>query len=261
MTDLTPEEQKEYNDFIKASVEDGSYFKDALDWYLLRCVQPVCERTMLFFIAIVTGFISYVLIIAIINALPIRQQVPIVVRAKDQSRYFPVIKKLKDSDQLKNIDEAVAKYLLTGYIQKRESYDFRKSDIQALNNRLNYIKNNSSAQEYAQFQSFLNKDTNPESPLTYFGKDFQRLVDIDSVKFSTKSDDASSEQNNYLVFEEVPVNAQISYTLTTKINSVTTSTQKYLAKISFKFSGVATERKPNSKLDFIVTSYKIYKVK
>ena len=263
MTDLTPEEQQEYNEFIKESVADGSYFKDARDWYLLRYVQPICERTILFFIAAITGFISYALVIIIINALPIKQQVAVIVRPKDQSLYFPVIKKLKDSVDIQNIDEAVAKYLLTEYIKKREGYDFRKSSIENLNNQLNYIRNNSSAQEYRYFQGFLNKD-NPDSPILYFGKDFQRLVDVEKVTFTQKVIDNLYDQAKYFVASETPANAEIRYTVITKINSMTTATQKLLVKISFKFSGVNTakgENLKNSNLEFVVTSYKTYKIK
>ena len=129
MDALTPEEKQEYNEFIKASVADGSYFKDARDWYIFRYVQPICERTMLFFITIITGFIAYILMATIIDSLPIKQEVAITVRPKDQSVYFPVIKSLNDSVDLKNVDEAVSKYLLSDYIKKREAFNFRKTNI------------------------------------------------------------------------------------------------------------------------------------
>ena len=164
MSDLTPEQQ-EYNDFVKSLVRDGSYFKDARDWYIFRYVQPVCERTMLFFITIISGFVTYVLVMTILNSLPIKQEVAVIIRPKDQSLYFSVITPLRDSAELKNIDEAVSKYLLAEYIKKREGYDFRRTNIEALNNQMNYIKNNSSIQEYRDFQAFLSKN-NPNSPIT-----------------------------------------------------------------------------------------------
>ncbi len=260
MSNLTPEEQQEYNDFVKSLVADGSYFKDARDWYMFRYVQPVCERTMLFFIITIASFITYILVTTIFNALPIKQEVAVTIRPVDQSRYFPVIKPLKDSVELKNIDEAVSKYLLTEYIKKREGYDLRKTNIAHLNNQMNYIKNNSSIQEYRDFQSFLSKN-NPDSPIIYFGRDFQRVVDINSVEFPREETDNLIDTARYFVASDLPSNANIKYTVTTKINSAVTSTQKYLVKINFKFSGVNSKKSANSNLDFTVISYKIYKIK
>lgn len=259
MSDLTPEQQ-EYNDFVKSLVRDGSYFKDARDWYIFRYVQPVCERTMLFFITIISGFVTYVLVMTILNSLPIKQEVAVIIRPKDQSLYFSVITPLRDSAELKNIDEAVSKYLLTEYIKKREGYDFRKTNIEALNNQMNYIKNNSSIQEYRDFQAFLSKN-NPDSPITYFGRDFQRLVDVKSVEFLQTKTDTLIDTARYFVASDLPSNANIKYTVTTKVNAITTSTKQYLVKINFKFSGVNSKKSSDLNLDFTVISYKVYKIK
>ena len=260
MPNLTPEQQREYNEFIKSLVASGSYFKDARDWYIFRYVQPVCERTMLFFAALITGFITYVLVITTIGSLPIKQEVPVAIRPTDQSRYFPVIKPLKDSADLKTIDESVSKYLLIQYVKKREGYDFRKSNIVALNNQMNYIRNNASSQEYRDFQGFLDKN-NPDSPIIYFGRDFQRIIDINSVEFPQKEANTMIDTAKYFVSNDLPNNANIKYTITTKLNSVNTSTQKYLVKINFKFSGVNSKKTTDSKLGFTVVSYKVYKIK
>lgn len=258
--DLTPEQQKEYHDFIKASVADGSYFADAKDWYFLRYVYPVCERTILFFITIFAGTIFYILATTIMSSFPIKQEVPIVIRPKDQSKYFPVIKKLKDSVELENVDEAVSKYLITEYINKREGYDFRKTNLEDLNNQLKYIRNNSSLAEYTNFQSFLSKD-NKDTPINYFGKDYQRLVDIESVVFVKPNTSTLIDKARDFVRIELPNEVSVKYRITTKFNSANVSNERYLVKIRFKFSGVNSKKEQNEKLDFVVIGYKIYKIK
>ena len=260
MQDLRPEEQKEYSDFIKASVANGSYFKDARDWYIFRYVYPICERTILLFTIAIAGFISYIEVITIINALPLKQEVPVIIRPKDQSKYFTVIKKLNDSVELKNVDEAVLKYILVGYVKKREGYNFRQINLEALNKQMDYVKNNSSIQEYTNFQIFLSRD-NQNSPINYFGKDFQRLVDIESVVFVKPEIRNLLDRAREFVKVEELNEANIKYKITTKINSKVVSSEKLLVKIKFKFSGVNASKSSNSKLDFIVTGYKIYKVK
>jgi type IV secretion system protein VirB8 len=253
-------EQKEYNDFIKASVADGSYFQDARDWYILRYVYPICERTMLFFIASFAGVIFYIISTTILASLPIKQEVAIVIRPTDQSKYFPVIKKLKDSVDLQNVDEAVSKYLITEYVKKREGYDFRKTDLEALNKQLKYVKNNSSLQEYSNYQNFLSK-SNDDTPIKYFGRDFQRIIDIESVIFVRQNLGTLVEKARDFVKYDVPSEVSVKYRVTTKINSINTSSQRYLVKIKFKFSGVDTEKNSDRKLDFMVIGYKIYKIK
>jgi type IV secretory pathway component VirB8 len=212
------------------------------------------------FILIITSFVTYILVITNIESLPIKQEVAIVIRPKDQLRYFPVIKNLKNSVGLRNIDESVSKYLLTEYVKKREGYNFRKTNIEKLNSQMDYVKNNSSIQEYKDFKSFLSKD-NEGSPINFFGRDFQRIVDINSVEFPKIVTDSLLDKAKYFMEDEIPDKANIRYTITTKINSVTTSSQKYLVKINFKFSGVNSANKGGSNLNFTVTSYKIYKIK
>jgi len=260
MSENLTADQKEYNDFIKASVANGAYFKDARDWYILRYVYPVCERTMLFFIAAFAGAIFYILATTIMLSLPIKQEVPIIIRPTDQSKYFPVIKKLKDSVDLQNVDEAVSKYLVTEYLKKREGYDFRRTNLEDLNKQLKYVKNNSSLQEYEKFQSFLSKE-NQDTPIKYFGRDFQRIVDVDSVTFVRQNVGTLIEKARDFIKSEVPSEVIIRYRVTTKINSVNVSSEKYLVKVKFKFSGIKAEKTPNSRLDFMVISYKVYKIK
>lgn len=256
--DLDQEQQKEYSQFIKESVYDGSYFQDAREWYISRYVYPMCERTILFFMALISGFVAYVMYITIINALPIKQSVPIAIRPKNQALYFPVIKNLRDSVDLQTVDESVIKYLAIAYLKKREEYNFRKLDIKSLNYRFDYIKNSSSIQEYKNFQDFLNKD-NPDSPIIYFGYDFQRLVNVESVTFKRIVDDTWSDELRSALINQTPTQLDIRYVIVKKVNSNTTSTEKYLTRINFKFSGIDVKNKSN--LSFIVTGYKTYKIK
>lgn len=259
MTEIIDQEQKEYNKFIKASVTDGTYFRDAREWYMARYVEPVCHRTVLFFINIIFGFVTYMLVITIVGALPMREERAIVVKSKDQSRYFSNIVPLRNSVDLKSVDEAVLKYLLTEYVKKREGFDFRNTTIEDLNNQLNYVKNNSSIQEYKDFQNFLNRD-NPNSPLIYFGRDFQRIINVDSVEFAQREITNLTEQAKFLIARDVPVSANVRYTMVTKVNAVTSSSQKFLVTIDFRFSGI-NPKNNDRKLDFLVNSYKIFQIK
>lgn len=253
--------QQEYNDSIKKSVEDGSYFKDAFSWYIFRYVGPICERTMLFFIASFAAVISYVLVVIVNNSLPMKQDVPIIMWAQDTSLYYPVIHKLQTSrEETKNVDEAVIKYLITNYVEQREAFDFRKSDIETLNNKFAIVKNNSSVEEYRAFQSELSRD-NPDSPIKNWGKNVVRKIKINSVEFdhSNDQDDTFLSKAKNFMTSEVPSQVQVRYTETNINNGVASNIEK-LIKISFKFSGI-DPKNINKPLDFEVVGYKIYKIK
>jgi type IV secretory pathway component VirB8 len=260
--DLDPQEQEEYKEFIKRSVKDGSYYKDALDWYIFRYINPVCERTMLFFIAIIAGLTTYALILIVKNSLPLVEKVPVVIRAEDTSLYFPVIKKLKDSQDIRTVDEAVVKYLLVNYLKEREEYDFRKADIEALNRKFNAIRNNSSVQEYRNFQAFMSRE-NAASPIANFGKNITRKIEINSVNFKRGQIDTFAQRAKDFMSAELPEEVEIRYNTITN-DSGKVMTEKYFTRITFKFSGVNekrdTDEKGTERLDFLVISYKTYKI-
>ncbi len=261
LEDLTPEEEKEHQEFIRESVVDGSYFKDAFDWYAFQYIRPVCERTMLFFVAIMTGLTCYVLFLMTEAALPMVQQVPVVIYAKDSSLYLPVIKKLKDAPNLRTVDEAVAKYLLVQYLRTREEYDFRDANIEDLNLKFNVIKNNSSSDEYINFQNFMS-ESNAASPMINFGKNITRKIVIDSVTFPKATSTGFMDRAKNFILFDLPSEVEIKYDASLSNNGKVTK-QQFVTKISFKFSGIEQKSKkdnaPQKKLDFTVISYKTYK--
>ncbi len=257
-------ELKEYHDSVKEAAVDGTYFKDALDWYLSRYVSPLCDRTVMIFVAII-GAVSLFFLIQIISGLfPLVEKVPIVIHAKDQSLYSPFIKVLR-TDKNKNltVDDAIAKYLLSIYVNDRESYDYRKSEVEDVNRKFNRIKNTSSYAEYKNFQLFMSKD-NADSPLNEFGRNIFRTVEIQDVAFIK-----SQQQDYYLKLKTffvniLPTEAEVRFAMITHVfdesNNETTQKTYYLAKIKFTFSGADRDAKTGV-MNFTVNSYKLYKIK
>jgi type IV secretory pathway component VirB8 len=258
------EEITEYFESIKESVADKSYFEDAVNWYLFRYVSAVCDRTILIFAAIIGAVALYSLVQIISHAFPLIERVPIIIKDKDQSRYTPFIKKLQNSadNQSNTIDKAIAKYLVSIYVQDRENYDYRKSQVNDVNVKFNRIKNTSSANEYRNFQLLMSKD-NPGSPIHNFGINVYREVEIESIKFIE-----TSHENYYFRFKEFFVNklpneAEIKFTTTVKKidnDGIKEEKERYLAKINFNFSGVNRDSKAGI-LNFMVSGYKLYKIK
>ena len=254
---------QEYCAFIKDAANQGFYFKDSLDWYIFRYVNPICDRTIVCFVAIVALIALFFLYQIIDKTFPLVEKIPIVVAAKDESLYAPMIKQLRDKKSKENVDEIFAKYLLSVYINDRESYDYRKSDINELNTKLNRIKNNSSFAEYRNFQDFMSKD-NAASPIHNFGQNVYRIVEIKSVNFIRSEAVGYYNKITNFFAKSIANEAEIQFLATTNIiaadNSKKEVKESYLAKVKFSFAGINREAK-SGKIDFSVESYKLYKVK
>lgn len=265
------EQVDEYFAFIKESVNDGRYFKDALDWYFFRYVTPVCDRMLLIFGAILASVVLYCLYIMIDSAFPLVEKDPIFIEAMDQSRYFPNLVELKPKEgrfgydpEVKNVDEAVLKYLLTVYIKNRESFDFSKAEILEVNEKFNRIKNTSSAEQYRNFQLVMSKD-NPDSPIQNFGQNVKKTVEIESVKFLRQKEEGIASKAISYLSTQLPNEAEVRFKAVTKTTSEDLVTKeevvRYVVKMKFVFGGVKKDAKGGSEIKFIVNGYQLFKVK
>ncbi len=264
------QEIKEYQDFVKSAVADGSYFKDAQEWYFFRYLKPVCDRTLLIFGSILSVFVVYFLFGMVNDSFPLVEKKPIIIAAKDQSNAFPYLVPLKPKEEQANydrnistIDEAVAKYLIQFYVKERESFDFSSGSIDVVNKKFTRIKNLSTLEEYRAFQVFMNKD-NPNSPIQYFGKNVKRIVNIDSVRFVQKNvgDDFKAKAKNFLTIK-IPTDVEVRFSVITRYAKSEYENEdvreKFLAKINFFFEGINAESKEN--LNFVIKEYKLFRVK
>lgn len=270
ITKESQEEADEYFKFIKSSVANGSYFKDAVNWYFFRYVTPICDRTMLIFGAILAAVVLYFLVQMVQSAFPLVEEVPVFIRAQDQSVSFPNLVALKPrkghagyDPSVKTVDEAIAKYLLETYVQDREGFDFSKAEIADVNNKFNRVRNTSSAAEYRIFQLIMSKD-NPDSPINHFGQPVSKIVEIESVKLvKNEPKNFASKAREYLI-NKIPTEAEVRFSTVTIIKSVERSTpeeirDRYIVKVTFAFDGVSKEGR--GMLNFNVNGYKLYKVK
>jgi type IV secretory pathway component VirB8 len=255
LTKDSQEYSKEYSEFIKGSVESGDFFKDSFDWYTFRYAAPLCDRTWLFFVTIASVVISYVLMNMVTDMLPIAQKVPIVIVAKDTTLYYPQIKGLKNSQDVKTVDEAVIKYLLVKYIENREEYNFSKMTTNHLNKKFNVIKNNSTLGEYKRFKEFLNLN-NKNSPIKDFGKNVSRKIAIKSFSFKRGVNKDFISKARDFVYSQVPTQADVNYDLTIS-GEKGDVVKSYLVKISFKFSKIDPSDL-NKKIIFQVSDYKLF---
>lgn len=263
------DQAKEYFDFIRSSVKDGSYFKDAMNWYFFRYINPICDRTLLIFGSIIAAVVLFFLVGMIQSAFPLVQRVPIFIQAKDQSLYFPHLVELKPKKnspnydpEARSLDEMISKYLIINYVKNREEFDYSKARIEDFNKKFNHIRNTSSVNEYQAFQAFMDKN-NPTSPLNQFGKKVTKTIKIESLHFIRKEPKNFADKAMDYLTNKIPTEAEIRFVAITKDFSsgiMQQENEKYIAKVNFNFAGAASNDKSKN-LDFTVNGYKLFKIK
>ncbi len=283
------QEYESYNSFIKESVSNRQYFKDAVEWYVFRYINPINERSLLLIASLVSALIVYCLYSMLSYIFPLIEKKPIFIRSIDETKYHFYLQNLKPhpksaidkekyDPKITNLNEAVAKKLVSYYVKEFESYDYRETSFDKVNEKFNKIRNLSSKKIYNEFQNMMSSD-NPSSPVNFIGKDIQKRVIINSVEIAKKPLNKAVERAKNFFFEEhIPSEAEVNFTTITKIadeEGYRDISEKYIAKLKFEFSGTKdTENfsyKKNKshqaindkerEIKFIVTDYQLLKVK
>jgi type IV secretory pathway component VirB8 len=150
--------------------------------------------------------------------------------------------------------------LIENYVKERESYDFRKGNMNELNNKLEFIRNNSSSKEYRNFKKYFNR-SNPQSPVRFFGKNAYSEVDIISVSFIKEQNQNLVKLAQDFLYINLAKEAIIDYKIKTYFNNKPSSLRRRV-KISFSFPGISDKSGALKKeLDFSVNNFAYLKTK
>lgn len=250
-----------YKESIKSSVSDGSYFKDAFNWYCALYLRPIVDRTFFVFMSIMGVIIIYNVVVLIFMLLPIKEDVFISIREKDLTKYQTKIYDISKNEEAKSTDEDILRYLLIAYVEERETHNYKTANINDINKKLERVRNMSSSDVFNEFNFFMSRE-NQNGPFYYFGRDAESKVEINSFKFIRIHRESFVDKiKDYFNVGLMPIKAEVYYTLTTQIGD-TITTQKRKAVISFKFTGVEYDEKTGkySPVRLLVTSYKNYEL-
>ena len=271
---LNLQETLEYQRFIKESVANGSYFNDSVDWYLFRYVKPVSDRSMLFCIILIIGFIFYLIKSMLDVAYPAghnRLKLPIVISQPlfidfvDQGKYQPNLLPLKKTNINKNLttDQIIINHFLSFFVKNFEEFDYSSANLALVNEKTDLVRNMSSYQVYTQFQKMMEKST-PNSPMLYFGKNYSRTININNIEFLYPQKKSGLKENiDHLlkkiiiqVKPEVPDSAIISFSDTVKtideFKRIKTINNNYRYWIKFKYSPIS---KYDKNFNFTILKY------
>ncbi|GEM_PF-4747005 len=232
-------------DLEKLSVEDGSYFLHARRWYDVIYLLPIADRFFFILVTSISLFTFVVSILALMRLMPLAPAEPFLYYSPDAVNLLPRIIPLQDG--LENPDFALKKYLLSSYVQRRESY----SRAKVINNA-SMIMNNSDAETYRIYRQFMDT-ANANSPIVVYGAYAERKIRVENVLF------IPSRKNNNIA--EVTFAADIY-----SAGEVQTSYHK--ARMEFSYQPIMVQRNTNAEderalkvtpMKLVVTGYQVKK--
>lgn len=225
---------------IAAKIRDGSYFKDARDWYSGKYLYPVTERAMMFLFAAAALFALLPILTLVKSTAQSNTAVPVPIMVDDAVEHTAIISKLATNDE--SAQEAVAKYLITDYLKSREEYSYSvMSDSDKRRKLLKKIKSSSAKSVLNEYVNYTS-DSNPYSPIARYKDHTSRAVKIKS--FSFLDNDRTSGKAK-IIFEAIEIP-----------NSGNTRTSLWEAIINFRLPDVATIAKTGAPLRFIAGYYR-----
>ncbi len=249
------EEKINYSKMVASIYDEKLYFKDAMNWYCLKYLNAISERTFYIVLSIMSFFICILLCLTIKSIQPLKEQFPVLIKQKNSVDYFSTITPLKPENIKYNSNEAILRFLLLNYVRTLFNHDYKRGNIEDLNIKLAKIKLYSTDELYQRYRTDFNQISSK-----MFNKRVDQKILINSFKFIEKQEKNGKKKFLSYLFSKIPTEAEIYYKIV--FNNYATNQQKISTGkiiLDFKFESVSYN---NLKGEFtkpilIVTDYKI----
>lgn len=236
---------------ITESIKSGEYFTDARDWYSRKYIHLISQRSFLIVITVISVLMAVVAIRVLMMFLPLVQVVPIAIeiesKVTEQPKLVPLGQKSYISNNFKDSNEPLIKYLVVRYIEARENYDY---DSLVAGDKLKYLKDFSSREVFDKYKQSIAID-NPESPIIRYKKYSRRVIEpLDATLIQVGKKIESGVQKVAVRFRSIEVGPQgVKKSL-------------WIAKVEAEYTVVtySKEIKKFSPLDFKVIHYEVSKI-
>jgi type IV secretory pathway component VirB8 len=230
---------------ITAMVRSGQYFKDAVDWYALKFIQPVTHRSFFILVTIVSVITSVASLSILTSILPVVEVLPLIRPNKAMADYRFELKKIGKEGEDPNI--SVIKYLSSKYIQLREDYDFAQLSVD-----LDYVKRLSTEEEYKRYVDLMKPDR-AESLILKYRNHTRRVIEVREVVLLPRSPESRLPPNQHRI---------AAYFLAKEKGPVAGEDTLWKASLDVRFSDVVfyKDTEKFAPMDFIVTRYEVQQV-
>jgi type IV secretion system protein VirB8 len=153
------------------SVDDGSYFREAREWYSMKYVALISERVMYIVITVLALVLFVLSCMAIVGLLPLTPSAPFTYMAKNGRDTIAHIR-LLERKWGEPTDVSLRYYFVEQYVLRREAYS-----INALNLNVLYVYGHSTDEVAREFRQFIDA-SNPQSPLMLYQSRVERKITI-----------------------------------------------------------------------------------
>lgn len=211
------------------------HFKDAFNWHYIKYISPKRHRAfiaILIAIALIFTWLILKLTLIDINV----EKIPFPIYYGDGIKSYPSIKKIPADSR--DINKGVAKYLISQYLNTRESYSRKVFEEQNWNQIQKQISGFSSKEVYSQYLQSISTN-NQNSPYFLYLRNRARKIQIDEVYIN--------KSNNY---------AEIAFTAIDEDRDFYEA-KYYKAKIGYFVSDAEQVSAGALNFKFLITSYEI----
>ena len=221
---------------IEESIEDGSYFKEAIHWYNEVFLYPLRSNAFMMGAGVSISVVFLFILYSLWGVFPLSEQVRVVVKTSDtlsrQVRLESVGSAAEDTK------EAVVDYLVTKYINAREIYDptTYESDYY-------FILSSTEKNIFNDYYDKISKKS-AWNPAVLYKKGFRGDIRVMSTHYDSKNNvvDVKFNKQNYNIY------------------SGERSSENFSARVQFYLSDYNFEKSKDANLNFIVTDYEVEKV-
>lgn len=221
---------------IEESIEDGSYFKEAIHWYNEVFLYPLRSNAFMMGAGVSISVVFLFILYSLWNVFPLSEQVRVVVKIPDTLSRQVRLESLGVSGE--NTKDAVVEYLVMKYIKSREIYDptTYRSDYY-------FILRSTEKNIFNDYYEMISRK-GEENPAVSYKKGFRSNVDILSTNYDPKNNvvDVKFNKQNYNIY------------------SGERSSENFSARVQFYLSDYNFEESKDANLSFIVTDYEVEKV-
>ncbi|MEY3201043.1 MAG: hypothetical protein RIR70_593 [Pseudomonadota bacterium] len=151
------------------------YLQEARSWETDKIEEIERSRKMAWRVAIASGGIAFVSVLALAALTPLKQVEPFVIRVDNSSGIVDVVAPLKDGKQ--NYDEAINKYFTQWYVRYREGYSKELAE-----DYYTTVGLMSAPQEQQKYYEWFNPK-NPQSPLNLYSNYAKVKIHIKGTSF------------------------------------------------------------------------------
>lgn len=219
------------SDQIRASIKDGSYFIEGIDWYKNIFLYPLKYRpisilggSVLLFLTAITMFYVYIMF-------PLEERIDVIAPMTDSINFIPRIVQIDKGG--KTIRQIVTEALAVRYVESRESFIAKRFKTNYV-----FVLNNSSKDIFDTYYSLVTS-TDQDNPTKLNALNRELHIEILSTQWQD-NDNKVTVVFNKKIFDQFR-------------NLLTVS--KWKADIEFYLSDYDFTKAHTSKIDFIVTSY------